>query len=148
LGPLLGYLPRGGIPPKERKAVLKPIVNFVQRQLSIFGFVDCLKERNLICNSEVQRIFKRWCSLSQSLRQVCQTKKARRRCHLLLNKRWHILPSFYLTNPALVNSDTVGYLQPNLTGGLDFKQSCRAASFLRCSDSNLPTLTELLTYYT
>jgi hypothetical protein len=39
-----GYLPRGCVPPKEGKAVLKPIVNFVQCQLSIFGFVDGLKE--------------------------------------------------------------------------------------------------------
>jgi hypothetical protein len=42
------YLPRGGIAPKEGKAVLKPIVNFVECQLSIFGFVDCLKERESV----------------------------------------------------------------------------------------------------
>ena len=38
------YLPRCGIAPKEGKAVLKPIVYFVQRQLSILGLVDGLKQ--------------------------------------------------------------------------------------------------------
>jgi len=53
------YLPCGGIAPKEGKAVLKPIVNFVESQLSIFGFVDCLKIKRECHESLSQNRFHR-----------------------------------------------------------------------------------------